>query len=139
MPFAVSLDYEDSPERIDLLEEGVETPQRLDLRTVPLDTVVIFYGLHPDSKYVAKVIGPESERRIKIWFKGNVPAAIGSIEDIFSWESKLEFKTRAIGVMEVGKNYYLPHFYYRLGKPNQLIIDPLPRTEPYTKIFVKKP
>ena len=48
MPFAVSPDYEDSPERIDLLDEGVETPQRLDLRTVPLDTVIIVNNHRPE-------------------------------------------------------------------------------------------
>ena len=103
-------DDEKSPERIDSLPD-TETPTRVELSELPVETIVQFYGLHPDSKYICKIVGSETEKKIKIWFKGNNPCAIAPLERMVSIDNK-NGETE-YGVIEVDKGYILPHFYYR--------------------------
>ena len=61
--------FEKAPPRIDQ-EEGVEKPERVDLREIPIGTVIEFFGEHQDSKYLMVLVQNESERQVKIWLKG---------------------------------------------------------------------
>ncbi len=131
-------DGEGAPARIDSLPD-VETPERVELNGLPIGTIVQFYGAHSASKYICKIVGSEEEKRIKVWFKGNIPSAIAPLEEIISCD--LRNTLVECGVIETGKNYVLPHFWYKdinTTKPT-LIIDSQLRTEPYRRIFVKKP
>ena len=125
-----------SPERIDEAE-GIETPTRADLRELPLDTIIQFYGIHPDSVYICQLTGTDTERKIKIWFKGRANCAIGSIDTMIAMKGAAGFDGAERGIMEVGKNYVLPHFYY--DEHRHLTLNYQVRTEVYTKIFMKKP
>ena len=129
-------EFEKSPERIDELE-GVETPNRVDLKELPLGSVIQFYGVHHDSKYITLLCGPESDRQIKIWLKGRGNGAIGSIDCLFSQDFLVRPRISQLGILEVGKNYCLPHFYF--DKEDNVSVAQQFRTEPYTKIFLKRP
>lgn len=132
--------------------EGVETPDMVDLREVPIGTVIQFHGLHPDSIYIAKVIGKENKREIVLWFKRREPPAIGSIDAIVSAPSA-DFnspETRR-GVMQIKGfegldprtrgHYLLPEFSYTdptaEGKRQLSFYNS--RVEAYTRILVMKP
>lgn len=118
-----------------------ESQKRIELAKVPIGTVIEFKGQHPDSEYICKIVGSENERKIKIWFKGRNPCALAPIEDIVSFQFPISETNLEKGVMEVGKSYVLPHFYYDYDTPQgtKLNIDPVVRTEPYTKLFIKSP
>ncbi|MBW2990195.1 hypothetical protein KY348_00650 [Candidatus Woesearchaeota archaeon] len=143
--FVVIDGFEKSPDRIDapygIEVKGVETPDRVELKELPLGTVVQFYGLHPDSKYICLIAGTEEHKQIKVWLKGRGNGAVGDLEAITSVDYRAP-REKAVeeGVMEIRKNYFMPTFEYdendnltlRGGGANS-------RFEPYTKIFVLKP
>jgi hypothetical protein len=115
--------------------ETAEIPDRIDLKELSLETIIRFYGLHPASRYTAKLTQDEAGRRvIKIWFAHNSPCAIGPIESVRS-EKPFDWNIER-GVMEIGSNYVLPTFVYH-GKELKCSGDP--RWEPYTKIYVQRP
>ncbi|MFH1072295.1 MAG: hypothetical protein V1743_02600 [Nanoarchaeota archaeon] len=120
-----------------------EYKDRVDLREVPLETCIEFHGRHPDSYYFMQVIGPESARQVKVWFKGRAPAAVAPIECIVAvdyskvdWKQEKEGAGWEKGVMQVELIYHMPHFYY---EDKKLRIDPQMRGEPYTEIRVLLP
>jgi len=119
--------------------EKAETPHRVDLRGLPLDTIVEFHGKHPVSRYIAKLTEDESGRKIKIWLNREANCAIGPIDSVVS----LEIPSFAVqkGVMEIGKNYVMPNFNYRReGEHLVLTLNFYnARTESYTKLFVQRP
>ena len=125
--------FEIAPDRID--QESVEKPYRINLRELPFGTIIEFFGVHLDSKYICLLAGTESDRQIKIWLKGRGNGAIGSIDNLASIDFGL--RTSREGVLEVGKNYGLPEFYY--DRDDNITISECVRTESYTAIFVKKP
>lgn len=127
-------EFERSPKRIDGVE-GVETPKRVDLKELPLGTIVQFYGVHPDSKYITLLTGPETDRQVKIWLKGRGNGVVVSIDLIVS--EHLPTGVKETGIMEVGKTYFLPEFYY--DDRDNVTIGGMARFESYTKIFVKRP
>ncbi|MBI2542014.1 hypothetical protein HYV80_04860 [Candidatus Woesearchaeota archaeon] len=119
--------------------ETAETPDRADLKELPLETVIQFYGYHPASRYTAKLTQDEAGRRvIKIWFAHNLPCAIGPIENIRSSEG-LTGEGLERGVMQIGKNYDLPTFAYHGKEFKELGLSLDWRCEPYTKIYVQRP
>ena len=134
--FAPLQEFEESPGRIDGVE-GVETPSRVDLRELPLGTIIEFFGSHPDSKYITLLCGSESHRQIKIWQKGKGNGAIASIDCLFSRDFENLSLEPQLGFLEIGKNYFLPDFHY--DQDGQVFVQQVPRTEPYTRIFIKRP
>jgi len=136
--FSVIEGFERSPPPIDRVED-VEHPKRLDLREISIGSVVQFHGEHPDSIYICRLSGSESDRKIKIWLKGRGNGAIGSIDALRSRHSMRQWPWIVEkGVLEIGKNYVIPTFKY--DKDDNLFLDHLgSRTEPYSKIFVLTP
>ncbi len=143
--FVPILPYERSPEPVHMVE-GIERPKRVDLRELLLGTVIQFYGLHADSKYICLLGGTEDNRQIKIWLKGRGNGAIGTIDELVSWDCKdmPDIKPEK-GILELGKYYDMPTFTYYDDKDvtDQIAVQNLSwstiRQEPYTEIFVKKP
>ena len=138
--FVPCYDGEKSPSRLDL-ENNFETKKRIELCEEPLGTIIQFRGVHPDSEYICKIVDSENEKKIKVWFKGRYPSAIVSIDKIISFSGPITNWIEEKGVIEIGKSYVLPHFYYEYNTPQgtKLIIDPQLRMEQYTALFVKKP
>jgi len=135
--FIPCYDREESPSRLDL-EKNIETPIRIELGKELVGTIIQFHGVHADSKYICKI---DSQKRIKIWFKGMYPSAIAPIETIISLSRLNTGLAAEKGVLEIGKAYVLPHFYYQHGasQETRLIIDPMLRMEHYTSLFLKRP
>jgi len=137
--FSVIDGFETSPGRIDenVGIRGALKPKRIDLRETQIGSVIQFYGIHPDSKYNCLLSGTEDERKIKIWLKGRGNGAIGSIDLMIS--QSFRESTLEKGVLELGKNYLLPTFWYD-SKNNLALSDFMNyRTEPYRELFVLTP
>ena len=128
----------ESPERLTYegsgeLKPGVKEVQRIDLRELPLDTVLQFHGIHSDATYICKVVGPESSRQIKIWYKGRDGCAVTSIDTIGSWDD--DWKKQE-GIMKVYAQYMIPYFEYDRDRNLRLNFGE-GRIESYTQILVK--
>lgn len=114
---------------------------RVNLREVPLETVILFCGFHPDSWYLAQVVGPNSERQVKLWHKENGKAVIGSIDAIISFRNIQDFLNKTVerGVMEVGKQYILPYFSHTIEDgTSKVVLEGSRRIEYYTEIHVQR-
>ena len=121
--------------------------QRVNLREVPLESVIEFYGVHPASRYRCRIIGAGGEREIKIWFSHLANCAIGSIDSIISMDLKkfqpgaeeATFMERA--VMEIGKLYMMPHFEHRQqdGRHSIALNYSTRRGEGYSRILLQVP
>ena len=132
------IEAEKSPERLTYdgsgdLKPGVKEVQRIDLRELPLDAVLQFRGIHPDAAYICKVVGPESSRQIKIWYKGRGGCAVTSIDTIGSWD---DYWKKHGGIMEVDAQYMIPYFEYDRDRNLRLNFGE-GRIESYTQILVK--
>ncbi|MBI4143440.1 hypothetical protein HY487_00995 [Candidatus Woesearchaeota archaeon] len=116
--------------------EKAEMLARVDLRELPLETVIEFHGRHPVSIYTAKLTTDEEGRRlIKIWLNRRASCAIGPIDSVISCEAPGIGVER--GVMQVGQLYLMPTFRY-LERELRLDFGDT-RVEPYTKIYVQRP
>ena len=122
--------------------------QRVDLREIPLESVIEFWGVHTISIYLCKVTeaAPE-DRKIKIWFNRLANCAVGSIDSILSIDLKKNqpgadeatFVERA--VMEVGKLYMMPTFDHPWhdGRYSTVLNHSASRGEGYTRILLQMP
>ncbi|MBI4439824.1 hypothetical protein HY638_02530 [Candidatus Woesearchaeota archaeon] len=118
--------------------EGVQTSERVELCGLPLGTVIQFHGAHPDSKYLCLIAGTESHKQIKIWLKGRGNGAIGDLDAIVSRDLGAAQSIPETGVMQIGRNYFMPTFSYD-SEGNLTLEYHNVRTEPYSKIFVMMP
>lgn len=116
-----------------------EEVERVDLREVPLETLLRFHGNHTDSWYIVQVTGSEQDRKAKIWHKARANAAIAPIDSILTYADISELTAGHVerGIMEVGKNYILPNFGY--DSEGVTLKTDRPRSEGYTKILVQEP
>ena len=106
--------------------------RRVDLRELPLDSLVQFYGTNPASVYIAKLCGDEEGKKIKIWWGDHIANCImGPVDEIVSFEKGMINLEE--GVMELGKNYFMPTFIIMDGET--IIGDA--KTETYRKILVQ--
>ncbi len=139
--------------------ETAETPDRIDLRDLPLDTLIEFHGVHPVSRYLVQLtditrmqeIGarlqksmqlPESQsgKYIKVWWLNHTESncAVGPLDGLAWFEDSPEERY----LMAIGKSYTIPYFTYREGEAGSLELKlsfAEARFEAYTKIFVQRP
>ncbi len=129
---------------------------RVDLKTLPEDTIVTFSGAHPASNYMIQVLGtPQEEREIKIWYSGsNAVAWWGPICHVGPGSGCLKTKAKNLesftieeiakkekskkGILELKKNYTIIEFAW--DDQNQLYpkYEGGQRLEYYTSIKIPK-
>lgn len=112
----------------------------LDLRKaeqVPLGSIIRFTGIHPASCYLAKIVGNDCNRMVRLWWEGNDEmAAEASIVELASLNVPTAREDR--GVLRVGEAYTLPYFEDRDGKRGLRPPDD-GRLEVYQEILLQKP
>lgn len=114
---------------------------RVDLREVPLESMILFTGTHSVSAYMCRIEWYEGERKIKIWSRPDVNCVIGSIDLIESnyYDENLGKEMTEKAVMEINKGYSMPYFRSEMkeGVRNVIVDYSRGRVEGYTSIFLQ--
>lgn len=114
--------------------EGCERPDKVDLRDVPIGTILYVAGHHPSAAYILKIVEIGGERKVKIWQSRTSNCFLAPITAIYSGS---RFKPPVDQfIMELGRGFEFPYFRYNRNK-----VEP-PREswrDVYTTLLIKKP
>jgi len=125
-------------------EEDFEEVKRVDLKDLEVGALVLFKGVHPDSRYLLEIEGEEktNERLIKFWYFGFGASFMGGKGYLSTKAKNITASTKEEmldekmpqGILERGKHYTLPEFKWN----NKRLYTGGFRMETYKRIQLKR-
>jgi hypothetical protein len=137
-PILVPAYPDDRMELIDWGDASIEKADSIDLRMLAPGRLAYFFGVHPDSRYVLKILPCREGDRILIMHDSDIRRlATGPLETIISQRYGPDFKPIVNeAAMIKGWIYCLPNFLTRRDGTMHIDYSPV-RMEAYTRILLQ--